>query len=86
MDQMFVYTMVCFGKLVSAEKRIIIKIIIKIAHYYSMLESEIFKGYSKNIASKSDVLVGGLDQKISDEHNSIEVFDIALKYLVENVD
>ena len=84
---MLVYTMVSFGKLVSAKKRIIIrKIIIKIAHYYSMLESEIFKSYSKKIASKSDVLVGGLDQKISDEHNSIEVFDIALKYLVENVD
>ena len=32
------------------------------------------------------MLVGGLEQKISDEHNLIEVFDIALKYLVENVD
>ena len=51
-----------------------------------MLESQIFKDYSKTITSKSDVLLGGLEQKISDEHNSIGVFDIALKYLVENVD
>ena len=28
----------------------------------------------------------GLDQNISDEHNSIQVFDIALKYLLKNVD
>ena len=28
----------------------------------------------------------GLDQNISDEHNSIHVFDIALKYLLKNVD
>ena len=87
MDQMFVHTMVSFDKLVSSKKRIIIrKIIIKIAYYYSMLESQIFKDYSKTITSKSDVLLGGLEQKISDEHNSIGVFDIALKYLVENVD
>ena len=32
------------------------------------------------------MLVGGLEHKISDEHNSIQVFDIALKYLLENVD
>ena len=49
--------MVSFDELVSSKKRIIIrKIIIKIAYYYSMLESQIFKDYSKTITSKSDVL------------------------------
>ena len=51
-----------------------------------MLEIQIFKDYSKQNTSKSDMLVGGLEQKISDENNSIEVFDIALKYLGESVD
>ena len=48
-------------KIVSSEIIIIIirEIIIKIAYYYSTLESQIFKDYSKKITSKSDVLVGG---------------------------
>ena len=86
MDHTTDHTMVSFDELVSAEKRIMIrKIIVKIADYYSTFESQTFKEYSKKVSSKVEVLVGGVEQKISDEHNSVQVFDIALKYLLENV-
>ena len=78
--------MVSFDELVSAEKRVIIrKMLVTIADYYSTLESQTFKEYSEKISSKLEVLVGGLEQKISDEHKSIQVFYVALKYLLENV-
>ena len=86
MDHTIDHTMVSFDELVSGEKRIMIrKIIVKIADYYSTFESQTFKEYSKKTSSKLEMLVGGVEQKISDEHNSIQVFDIALKYLLENV-
>ena len=86
MDHTIDHTMVSFDELVSDEKRIMIrKIIVKIADYYSTFESQTFKEYSKKTSSKLEMLVGGVEQKISDEHNSIQVFDIALKYLLENV-
>ena len=63
------YTMVSFDQLVSAEKRVIIrKFFVTIADYQSTLESQTFKEYSEKISSKLEVLVGGLEQKISDEH------------------
>ena len=80
MDHMIDHMMVSFDELASAEKKIIIrKNIVKIADYYSTFESQTFKEYSEKISSKLEVLVGTLEQKISDEHNSVQVFDIALK-------
>ena len=63
------YKMVSFDQLVSAEKRVIIKIFVTIADYYSTLESQTFKEYSEKSSSKLEVLVGGLEQKISDEEH-----------------
>ena len=87
MDHTIDRAMVSFDELVSAKTRIIIrKIIVKIAGFYWTFESQTSKEYSEKISAKLEVLVGGLEQKMSDEHNSIQVFDIALKYLLENVD
>ena len=77
------HTMVSFNELVSAEKRILIrKLIAKIAELYSTLENETFKEYSEKINSNLE------EQKISDDNwynDTIQIFDIALKYLLENV-
>ena len=77
------HTMVSFNELVSAEKRILIrKLIAKIAELYSTLENETFKEYSEKITSNLE------EQKISDDNwynDTIQIFDIALKYLLENV-
>lgn len=40
---------------------------------------------SVKVDSNLQTLTGGLEQKISKEHYSTEVFDIALRYLSENV-
>ena len=77
------HTMVSFNELVSAEKRILIrKLIAKIAELYSTLENETFKEYSEKINSNLE------EQKISDDNwynDTIQILDIALKYLLENV-
>ena len=80
------HTMVTFDELVLAEKRLLIrKILIKIVEYYAIIGNPILKEFSAKIYLKLENLTGGLVQKISNEHNLTEVFDIALKYLLENV-
>ena len=80
------HTMVTFDELVLAEKRLLIrKILIKIVEYYAIIGNPILKQFSAKIYLKLENLTGGLVQKISNEHNLTEVFDIALKYLLENV-
>ena len=80
------HTMVTFDELVLAEERLLIrKILIKIAEYYAIIGNPILKEISAKIYLKLENLTGGLVQKISNEHNLTEVFDIALKYLLENV-
>ena len=80
------HTMVTFDELVLAEKRLLIrKILNKIAEYYATLENPILSGFSAKIFLNLENLTGGLVQKISNEHNSTEAFDIALGYLLENV-
>ena len=80
------HTMVTFDELVLAEKRLLIrKILIKIVEYYAIIGNPILKEFSAKIYVKLENLTGGLVQKISNEHNLTEVFDIALKYLLENV-
>ena len=87
MDHTIDHAMISFDELVSAKKKDNNKeIIVKIADFYWTFESQAFKEYSEKNGSKLEVLVGGLEHKISDEHNSIQVFNIALKYLLENVD
>ena len=78
--------MVTFDELVLAEERLLIrKILIKIAEYYAIIGNPILKEISAKIYLKLENLTGGLVQKISNEHNLTEVFDISLKYLLENV-
>ena len=78
--------MVTFDELVMAEKRLLIKkILIKIAEYYTTLDNSIFKKFFAKIYLKLENLTGGLVMKISNEHNVTEVIDIALRYLLENV-
>ena len=80
------HTMVTFDELVLAEERLLIrKILIKIAEYYAIIGNPILKEISAKIYLKLENLTGGLVQKISNEHNLTEVFDISLKYLLENV-
>ena len=80
------HTMVSFNELVSAEKRILIrKLISKIAEFYSTFENQTFKEYFEKISSNLEALAGGLEQKIPDEFDTIQIFDIALRYLLENV-
>ena len=77
--------MVSFDDLVLAEKRLLIrKILIKIDEYYATLDKPIFKEFSAKIYLKLVNLTEGLVQKNSNEHNSTELFDIALRYLLEN--
>ena len=73
-----------FGELVLAEKRlpkIIRKNLNKIADYYATLENPILKEFSEKIYLNLENVTGGLVQKISNEHNLTEVFDISLRYL-----
>ena len=80
------HTMVTFDELVLAEERLLIrKILIKIAEYYAIIGNPILKEISAKIYLKLENLTGGLVQKISNEHSLTEVFDISLKYLLENV-
>ena len=80
------HTMVTFDELVLAEKRLLMrKILNKIAEYYATLENPILKEFSTKIYLKLENLIGGLVQKISNEHNSTKKFDIALSYLLGNV-
>ena len=61
------------------------KILLKIAEYYATLDNPIFKEFSSKLYLKLENLTGELVQKISNEHNSTEIIDIALRYLLENV-
>ena len=71
-----------FGELVLAEKRLPIrKNLNKIADYYETLENPILKEFSEKIYLNLENVTGGLVQKISNEHNLTEVFDISLRYL-----
>ena len=71
-----------FDKLVLAEKRLPIrKNLNKIADYYATLENPILKEFSEKIYLNLENVTGGLVQKISNEHNLTEVFDISLRYL-----
>ena len=80
------HTMVTFDELVLAEKRLSIrKVLNKIGKYYATLENPILKEFSENIYLNLEDLTGGLVQKISNEHNSTQIFDIALRYLLQNV-
>ena len=80
------HTMVTFDELVLAEKRLLIRNILnKIAEYYATLENPILKEFSAKIYLKLENLIRGLVQNISNEHNSTKIFDIALSYLLENV-
>ena len=80
------HTMVTFDELVLAEKRLLIRwLLVKIAEYYTSLDNLTFKEFSEKIYLKLENLIGGLVQKISNEHNSTKIFDIALSYLLENV-
>ena len=73
-------------KLVLAKKRLLMrKILLKIAEYYATLDNPIFKEFSSKIYLKLENLTGELVQTISNEHNSTEIIDIALRYLLENV-
>ena len=80
------HTTVTFDELVLAAKRLLIrKILNKIAEYYATLENPILKEFSAKIYLKLENLIRGLVQNISNEHNSTKIFDIALSYLLENV-
>ena len=80
------HTMVTFDELVLAEKRLLIrKILNKMAKYCPTLENPILKEFSAKMYLKLENLIGGLVQKISNEHNWTKIFDIALSYLLENV-
>ena len=71
-----------FDELVLAEKRLTIrKNLNKIADYYATLENPILKEFSEKIYLNLENVTGGLVQKISNEHNLTEVFDISLRYL-----
>ena len=73
-------------KLVLAKKRLLMrKILLKIAEYYATLDNPIFKEFSSKLYLKLENLTGELVQTISNEHNSTEIIDIALRYLLENV-
>ena len=73
-------------KLVLAKKRLLMrKILLKIAEYYATLDNPIFKEFSSKLYVKLENLTGELVQTISNEHNSTEIIDIALRYLLENV-
>ena len=61
------------------------KILLKIAEYYATLYNPIFKEFSSKLYLKLENLTGELVQTISNEHNSTEIIDIALRYLLENV-
>ena len=61
------------------------KILLKIAEYYATLDNPIFKEFSSKLYLKLENLTGELVQTISNEHNSTEIIDIALRYLLENV-
>ena len=76
--------MVTFDELVLAEKRLLIrKLLVKIAEYNASLDNLIFKELSAKIYLNLENLIGGLVQKISNEHNSTKIFDISLSYLLE---
>ena len=78
------HTMVTFDELVLAEKRLLIrKLLVKIAEYNASLDNLIFKELSAKIYLNLENLIGGLVQKISNEHNSTKIFDISLSYLLE---
>ena len=80
------HTMVTLDELVLAEKRLLIrKLLVKIAEYYASLDNLTFKEFSEKIYLKLENLIEVLVQKISNEHNSTKIFDIALSYLLENV-
>ena len=73
-------------KLVLAKKRLLMrKILLKIAEYYATLDNPIFKEFSSKLYLKLENLTGELVQTISNQHNSTEIIDIALRYLLENV-
>ena len=73
-------------KLVLAKKRLLMrKILLKIAEYYATLDNPIFKEFSSKLYLKLENLTGELLQTISNEHNSTEIIDIALRYLLEDV-
>ena len=73
-------------KLVLAKKRLLMgKILLKIAEYCATLDNPIFKEFSSKLYLKLENLTGELVQTISNEHNSTEIIDIALRYLLENV-
>lgn len=81
------YMMVSFNELLLAEKRLLVrKLMVKIAEYQRSFENPTFKHFSEKITFKLEALTEGLEKKISDEHNSFQIFDIALRYLLENVD
>ena len=80
------HRMITFDELVLAEKRLLIrKILMKIAEHYTTLDNLIFKDFSAKIYLRLEDVIGGLAQKISNEHNSTQVFGIALRYLFKNV-
>ena len=80
------HKIVTFDELVLVGKRLLIrKILNKIAEYYTTLENPILKEFSEKIYLNLENLTGGLVQKISNVHNSTELFDIALRYLLDNV-
>ena len=80
------HIMVTFDELVLAEKRLLIrKILNEIAEYYTTLENPILKEFSAKIYLNLENFKSGFVQKISNEHIPTKVFDIALGYLLENV-
>ena len=83
-------TMIDFNSLILAEKRILLrKTILKIGEYYSklsvLLENKEVEVFSKKINRNEEILLEKLEQKISGNLNSIQVFDIALNFISENV-
>ena len=63
-----------------AKKRLLMrKILLKIAEYYATLDNPIFKKFSSKLYLKLENLTEKLVQKISNEHNSTEIIDIALR-------
>ena len=79
--------MVSFNELLLAEEKLLVrKLMVKIAEFQRSFENPTFKYSSEKITFKLEALTEGLEQKISDEHNSFQIFDIALRYLLENVD
>ena len=82
-------TMVDFNSLILSEKRILLrKIIKKIVGYYSklhvLLENKEVEVFSKKINQNEQTLLEKLEQKVSGNLNSIQVFDIALNFISEN--